>query len=369
MASTLTDIGQHAGCSTSTVSRVLNNSGPVSEDVRLRVESAVRKHGYVHRPFGRAMLSQKIGCDNAIILVYRPGPTESLSVNKNSQGPGIPQEIDEDEILSSSHQLSHGFYHLVMNGLVSECRHWKINTRLETCSHLDAKTLAEGSRNDNAPSVLFVGPYRPEVAKFASELASPMVFVGVNVESRHDTVTIDNYGGIRQAVTHLAELGHRDIGFVGVNGLPDFEERRFAFATYLRELGLPLREDWINLGSVQMAEITERTAAMLSRPERPTALVCGNDLTAMSTLQAAHRCGIRVPDDLSIVGFDDIPVATLTTPSLTTVHVPMQQIGRQAVRQMVIRDSCSEQETHRGCVTRVATDLVVRQSTAPLAKK
>ena len=387
MASTLTDIGQHAGCSTSTVSRVLNNSGPVSDGVRLRVESAVRKHGYIHRPSGRAVALQKLRCDNAVILVYRPGHVESLhetNVGQRFNSPlggsplepigGSPLEIDEDEILSSSNQLSHGFYHLVMDGLVKECRHWEINTQLETCSHLDMTSLATipafsgRSNGDAATSILFVGPYRPEVAAFAAECTTPMVLVGVNVESRHDTITIDNYGGIRQAVTHLAQLGHRDIGFVGVDGLPDFKERQFAFTTYMQELGLPIRDAWVNLGSVRMAEITERTAAMLSRPERPTALVCGNDLTAMSTIQAAHQCGIRVPDELSIVGFDDIPVATLTAPALTTVHVPMQQIGRQAVRQMVIRDSCSDQETHRGCVTRVATELVVRQSTARPAK-
>lgn len=365
MASTLTDIALHAGCSTSTVSRVLNNSGPVSERVRAKVETTVRHHGYVHRSGGRSLSSHRRLCEEAVILVYRPvplrpptaGTKEGVQVSASS-----PIALDDDP--SSSFQVVHGFYHMVMDGLTEECRRWEIATEVITCRSLDDPRLAEKRRSKAGKNLLFVGPYRSEVKDFADKTESPMVLVGINCPSRHDAITIDNHGGIRQALEHLVSLGHRDIGFVGTYGLPDFEERRFAFNAYAREFGVNLKESWINLGSVQVGDVADRTSKLLSQPDRPTALVCGNDLTAMSTIQGAHRCGLRVPDDLSVVGFDSLPVAELASPPLTSIHVPMEQIGRIAVRQLVIRDSCSETESYNGCITRVSTELKVRQSTA-----
>jgi len=302
---------------------------------------------------------------SAVVYVYRPGPVELVSRDEDGLHVNAPQQVNEREILTSSYQLSNGFFHLVVDGLLEECSHWKVETTIQATSQLDSNSLMRQVKNNDASAVLFVGPYREEVRQFIAEFPAPMVLVGVNYASRHDAVTIDNFGGIRQAVEHLAELGHRDIGFVGVRDMPDFEERRLAFMAYMQDAGLPVRDDWINLGTLQMAEITERSSKLLNRDQRPTALICGNDLTAMATIEAAKQCGLRVPEDLSVIGFDDIPVAGLVSPPLTTVHVPMQQIGRQAVRQMAIRDSCKDGLNYQGCVTRVATQLLVRQSTAP----
>lgn len=348
------------------MSRVLNNSGPVSAGVRQRVETAVRDHGYVHRNGARMQASQRHQCEEAVILVFRPGPLESPNpLSRAGVQVGPSHSITVDDNPSSGFQVAHGFYHQVMDGLMAECRHWDIATRIVTCSQLDGSVLPEKRRGEPSKNLLFVGPYRAEVEAFASKTVTPMVLVGVNHECRHDAITIDNHGGIRQVLKHLISLGHRDIGFVGANGLPDFEERRFAFNAYGREYGVNLRDSWVNLGSVQMGDVADRVAKLLSQPDRPTALVCGNDLTAMSTVQAAHRCGLRVPDELSVVGFDSLPVAELASPPLTSVHVPMEQIGRLAVRQLVIRDSCSEHKAYKGSITRVSTELVVRQSTAP----
>lgn len=366
VASTLTDIGQIVGCSTSTVSRVLNNSGPVSDKVRLRVESALREHGYVQRPSVRSTKTQRLDISNALILVYRPKDIvqplaeDEAKLRDESSAKGFRPRVP-----TANHQLTNGFFDVVLDGLLKECSHWKVISRVESTSHLDAEILEQEACGETPTSILLVGPYRPEVATLASQYNGLMILVGINHQSRHDAITIDNYGGTKQAVEHLAELGHRDIGFVGTNGLPDFDERRHAFETNLRELGLRVNKRWINLGSLQTEQVIQRMSEMLSGSQLPTALVCGNDLTAMATIQAAHRCGIRVPEDLSVIGFDDIPVATLTSPPLTTVHVPMQQIGRQAVRQMVIGDSCNDSSERHGCVTRVATTLVVRNSTAP----
>lgn len=309
--------------------------------------------------------SSRRQCEEATVLVYRPGPLESSQAAAGGRvriSDASPIAVDDNP--SSSFQVAYGFYHLVMDGLMEECLHWDIATQVVTCSSLDDQHLAEKKRGKAGKNLLFVGPYRAEVEAFVTKSQTPMVLVGINYECRHDAITIDNHGGIRQALKHLVALGHRDIGFVGANGLPDFEERRFAFNAYAREHDINLKDSWINLGSVQVGDVADRMSKLLSRSDRPTALVCGNDLTAMSTIQAAHRCGLRVPDDLSVVGFDGLPVAELASPPLTSVHVPMEQIGRLAVRQLAIRDSCSEHETYKGCITRVSTDLIVRQSTA-----
>jgi len=345
---------------------VLNNSGPVSDAVRNRVQDAVRQHGYIHNASKRPGSSQGLRGGSAVILLYRPGPIEILAEGADGVQVMAPAQVDSKRgVVTSLQQLSNGFFHLVFEGILEESNHWDVRTSLQTCSELDAEAVTRRMKNDDASALLFVGPYRPELESFIAEFSAPMVLAGTNYRSQHDAITIDNHDGIRQAVKHLAELGHRKIGFVGVNDMPDFEERRLAFLANMHVLGLPIREEWISLGSLQMAEITERTSALLSRSERPTALVCGNDLTAISTIEAAKRSGIRVPDELSVVGFDDIPVAMLNSPQLTTVRVPVQQIGRQSVRQLVIRDSCQEGIPYEGCVARVATRLIVRHSTAP----
>ena len=346
------------------MSRVLNNSGPVSEEVRDRVEKAVLQHGYVHQASRRAGGSRNGRCESAVILLFRPGPIETLAQDHEGVKVLTPKSVEECGAIQSLHQLSNGFFHLVFDGILEEANRREIRTSLLACSELDTVAVTDRLKNDHASCVLFVGPYRPELEPLVRDFQAPIVFAGLNYVSRHDSITIDNWGGIRQVVEHLVEQGHRDIGFVGVHNMPDFHERRLAFLAHMHDAGLPIRNEWISLGTLQMSEITQRVAKLLGQSHRPTALVCGNDLTAIATIEAARQQGLSVPQQLSVTGFDDIPVASVTSPALTTVHVPMHQIGRQSVRQMVLRHASPSDPEPFGCVTRVTTQLIPRSSTA-----
>ena len=165
------------------------------------------------------------------------------------------------------------------------------------------------------------GAHVPVVALWQGTQATGVASVGV-----------DNHAGIRAVLDHLIELGHRRIAFVGGRRLGDIKEREEAFVQYLARLREPLREGYVQHGANEPASSAAALERLLALPEPPTAVVASTDVLALGLLHAAYERGLRVPDQLSITGFDDIPVAAFTVPSLTTVRMPVREIIEQAVR-------------------------------------
>lgn len=193
-------------------------------------------------------------------------------------------------------------------------------------------------------------------------------------KGRVDGITVDNAGGGSLATRHLLDLGHRRIGFIsGPLRTASRIERLEGYRTALIDAGI--RHDpalvWegghaSGTGDVEGAEIgREGAKALLELDHPPTALVTINDMYALGAYAGVADCGLRVPDDISIVGFDDIAMASIANPPLTTIRQPLTTMMRQAVNILIDRLEGANPATPAAQIVTVPSDLVVRRSTAP----
>lgn len=175
------------------------------------------------------------------------------------------------------------------------------------------------------------------------------------------TVDADSYGGSLAAVSHLIELGHTRIAFIGGRSELDSSRlRENGYRDAMAAAGLEVPESYVRESRYD-PDVAEAIALeMLALPERPTAIFAANDVTALRVLGAAAMIGLRVPEDLSVVGFDDIPQASLASPHLTTVRQPLGAMGQAAMQMLLDLLAGKERDTH----VRMPTELVVRESTA-----
>lgn len=196
----------------------------------------------------------------------------------------------------------------------------------------------------------------------------PLVFMDVGqVGPKMSHVAVDYANGIRQAVDHVATLGHRQIGFIsGPLDLHSARTRRQAFLDALRAHGIAPDKRMIREGTHTAEGGQKAMAALLRLSRRPTAVVCSNDWTAIGALRAIHAAGLKVPADISLVGFDDIPLVSYTTPPLTSVRMSAADVGATAFEALF---KLIAEERLEGDVYQVPTRLIVRESTAKPASR
>lgn len=176
------------------------------------------------------------------------------------------------------------------------------------------------------------------------------------------TVEVDNIGGARAATEHLIELGHTRIAHIrGRTDLVSAEQREQGYREALQAAGLPYDPELVRVGGYRAVETTDAAHELLSLPNRPSAIFAANDLSAIRVLEVAAELGLRVPEDLSVVGFDNVPEAANATPALTTVSQPMHQIGAEAIRILMELLNGESKEEH----LRLPATMVIRASTAP----
>lgn len=230
----------------------------------------------------------------------------------------------------------------------------------------DSSRMATGVRRMLERKVDAVAIMTSEMDRsFTQELAGrdiPMVFLDVGTVEKHiSNIKVDYASGISQAVEHLIGLGHRRVAFIG--GPPDLKSARIRQSAFLkamqkRGMGDPA---WIETGNHRIDGGFQAMGRMLERTPLPTAVLCSNDLTALGALRAIRRKGLRVPDDISVVGFDDIALAEFTEPPLTTVRLPREEIAGKAFEALL----ASLSDTSRmGAEYQISPQLVVRESTA-----
>jgi len=173
---------------------------------------------------------------------------------------------------------------------------------------------------------------------------------------------VDYHHGIRQGVQHLAALGHRSISFVsGPMKLHSAQSRVAAFLQSLKECGIAPNPDSVIEGSHTMEGGVTAMEKILEAKLRPTAVMCSNDMTAIGVLHKLYRAGLRVPDDFSVIGFDDIHIAEVTIPPLTTIQMSRFELARAAVT--ALRAHVEESDSAQKREFRIQTNLVVREST------
>lgn len=364
---TVRDVGRHAKCSPATVSRAINNTAPVSDEVRRNVLEAMRKLGYAPRPQrprnGHASSVGSPVSGIASVVLYRHADMERLLIRDGDVLLRHAEHVPPQGILSKTLRLSVDFYMHIISGVVEELSAHGVDSSLRIVDDLESPALiAELGQPDRCGAIL-LGESGGVLEPLLAACPRPLVLVDILHPFWPDVVTTDNDAGIGLAVDHLVALGHRRIGFVGCSENPSYQERRAAFEHRIITLGLTCRPEWRYDGRQRIEDAIEGVLPMLRAGNRPSAIVCVADFLAIGVLRAARRCGLAVPQELSVVGFDDIDAASLMEPPLTTVRVPVHEMGRRAARQLLQAVQFGAPPHDVGCTLRLHPTLVQRAST------
>ena len=330
---TITAIAQEAGVSVPTVSRVLNGRSDVAPQTRERIEDLLRHHGYrrrVSRHRVRAGLVDLVfnDLDSTWAMELLRGVEEVM----HAAGVGT--------VVSAVHRRS------------GSTRQWLQNLRART-----------------SDGVIFVmsGP-APPVYTELRRLDVTMVVVDPAGGAAVDVPTVGatNWSGGLSATEHLASLGHRRIGIVtGPKHLLCSRARLDGYRAGLEAAGCDIDERLIRQGDFHHESGFAGGAALLALDHPPTAIFASSDQMAFGVYEAARHRGLRIPDDVSVIGFDDLPESRWASPPLTTVRQPLAEMGAQAARTVLRLAHGETVETPR---VELATNLVVRDSTAPIAR-
>jgi DNA-binding LacI/PurR family transcriptional regulator len=298
------DVARHAGVSVSTVSYVLNNSGPVATSRRARVLDAVRVLNYTPNESARSL---KRRSTSAIGLVVPDLANQFYALVSE----GVERVAAERDVL------------VVLCAPEATGRPEDHNARLLQSQRLDGVIYLSGI--GTTPTVIL------ELAK-----SGPVVLVDEHIPgSGLPAVVANGRRGAREVATYVLEQGHQRIAVIGGPPVLWTSEQRLAgYREAFAAAGLDPDAVPVRAGDYQQASGAELAEQLLSGPaeSRPTALLCANDLMAFGALEYCRAAGVRVPEDVSIAGFDDLPIARLITPALTTVRQPARELGYAAGR-------------------------------------
>jgi LacI family transcriptional regulator len=329
---TIRDVAARAGVSVATVSKVINERYGVSAATLARVRAVIDELGYEASLVAQSLRNHRTNVIGILVADLEPFSTELL-------------KGAADAIRGS------GFELVVYSagGRTGDPVGWE----KRYLSRLSG-TLVDGA--------VLVTP----AVSLEAVPGTPVVAVDPHTGPSHlPTIDSDNLRGAQLATEHLLELGHRRIAFLA--GRPDLQSAELRKTGYLRALtaaGIAPDEDLIRIGAYD-PEISAASAhALLTGPDRPTAVFAANDISAIATVGAAAELGLSVPDDLSVVGFDNVPESALCSPPLTTVNQPIREMGHRAIAMLIaLINGDDVEQTH---VT-LDTGLVVRRSTRALA--
>jgi DNA-binding LacI/PurR family transcriptional regulator len=323
---TIAYIAESAGVSVPTVSKVLNGKSGVSADTRARVEELINLHGY-RRPAGA-------GRSNVVELVFRE--LESMWAVEIIRGVEQVARRHRVGVMVSEFGL-HDSHGQTWDDTVS---------RRPNCVLSVAQLSAAEREQLTAKGIPFV------VFDPTGELPDGVPFVGAT-----------NWSGGRAATRHLTGLGHRRIAMIsGPQDVLFCCARLDGYRSAMGAAGLPVDPDLVVYADLTRDDGCAAARALLARPDRPTAVFAANDLQALGVYQAAREAGLRIPEDLSVVGFDDLPVVAWVDPPLTTVHQPLTEMA-VAATELALTLGRGERAPQSGL--EIATTLTVRGSTAP----
>ncbi len=328
---TIGDVAAQAGVSVATVSKVINDRYGVAEDTSARVRAVIDDLGYHASLVGQSLRSRRTKVIGVLVRDLEPFSAELLK--------GVARGIRDT-----------GYELIVFSGCgqAADQAGWE----RRYLSRISG-TLADGA--------ILVTP-----GSIDETYGTPVVAVDHNVQSSAlPTVDSENLKGAVAATEYLLGLGHRRIGFLA--GRHDLESARLRERGYRQALAtarVEVDESLVQVGGYDAATAAEPARRLLEVDPRPTAIFAANDVTALETIAVARSLGLRVPDDLSVVGFDNVPESALGDPPLTTVEQPIQEMGREAVRLLL---ELIEDPARPAARVILPTRLVVRQSCGPVA--
>lgn len=329
MRVTIRDVASRAGVSVATVSRVFNDSGPVHEETRRRIREAARELRYAPNSAARSLSTRRT----------------------NTLGVLLPDLHGE-------------FFSEIIRGidLAAQRRHHHL---IVSSSHNDRSEVEAALRTmrGRVDGLILMSP-AVDADTLVAELpdALPVVLLNCAVrDPRFDGLEIDNAGGTRAMVAHLVACGHQRIAMIhGASRNHDAAERRRGYRAALRAAGIEPRPEWEHAGDFTDAGGHAGAAALVRLTPRPTAILAANDAMAVGALSAVREAGLRVPEDVAVVGFDDVPIARYVQPPLTTVRVNIGELGARAAETLL--QALADGDAHRPRHVVLPTALVVRDS-------
>jgi LacI family transcriptional regulator len=334
---TIRQVADLAGVSTATVSRVINGRSDVSARAREAVLRVVREHGYSTNRTARGLSAGRTG------LV------------------GVTTPV-----------LHHSYFAVILDGAGEAL--YEQDMRMVLCpthhEHDREASLLERLMQGTTDGALLILPEEsPDELAALHEHGYRFVIADPlrQLDERVPTVSAAHSLGAGEAIEHLLALGHRRIAAVtGPRGWIATEERLRGYRGALAAAGVMPDPELVVESDFHAEGGVEAALSLLDLPDPPTAVFAFNDMLAIGVMQAARRRGVRIPEDLSVVGFDDTFEASIVTPTLTTVRQPLAEMGRMAVNLLVRR---LQNQRIEALHVQLETTLVVRESTAPPAPR
>lgn len=327
---TLSDVARLAGVSTATASKALNDRRDISPDTRSRVLDAVSRSGY-----------------------------------RRTTGAPAPRR---PTIVAIAESFASPYSSIILDGMAAAAA--AAGAELAVSHHPEAAETGDVDAwtkriADAAGVVLFPAELSASMLSAATNAGLTLVVIDPIGTPDDRTVTIGatNWQGGRTATEHMIELGHSRIAWIGgVPGSIPSEHRHLGFLSAMQSAGLTVDEAHVSQGGFSYRGGMAAAETILDSSLRPTAIVCGNDRVALGVIQAARARGMSIPNDVSVIGFDDIPQAAESQPALTTVKQPLGGMGKMAVETAL---SLSRGGSPTSAQVQLATTLIVRETTAP----
>ena len=325
-----------AGVSIATVSRCINNPEKVTEKTRLKVQKAILETGY---------------SPNTLAQSFRRGRTNLVMV-----------------VLPS---IGDPFFTDVMRGIrtAAKAKGYSVvieETQFNTMTADEIGAMLVSKQTDGIILLASMSPFGTEILSAKSRRRLPIV-IGCETISpelaEFPSVHIDNVAAAKEATNYLISQGHRRIAMIyGQASSLLTKDREYGYRAAMKQARLTIEEGWVVEGELSIEGAIRATRKLLNHQHRPTAIFCANDEMAIGCLHAVKSAGLRVPDDISVMGFDDIRYAEVTDPPLTTIGQPAEEIGERVMYRL-----CREIEDGRNGETKpeiVPHELIVRQSVA-----
>ena len=326
------DVARRAKVSTATVSRTVNQVATVDAQLAKRVWKAIEELGYYPNRQARALVSGRSRVFGLIV--------------SEITNPFFPEIVQTFETLAVEQH-----YEILLTSTIHDPKRMELAVRRMIEGRVDGVAiLTFGMEEDLLEHLRFRN--------------LPLVFVDIGPKApRVSNIRVDYADGIRQAVQHLAALRHERIGFIaGPLRLRSAMARKDAFQASMKEIGLPVKPDFLVEGDHRLEGGKRALKKLAELRERPTAVLCSNDMTAIGVMREAFELNIKVPQDLSVIGFDDIRMAEFLTPPLTTVQMSQSELARLAF-EALLKEVKRETPIPEGSEYVLKTHLVLRNST------
>lgn len=329
MSITIRDVAKEAGVSTMTVSRVVNNKGQVANETRIRVELAMKKLSYVPNMNAQNLVTNKTWTIGVIV----PDIANPFFASLVKAGEKICNERGYSMLIGNTE-----------GDLAIERRYISVY-KARMCE-----------------AIILVAPRIDDFELSELNKQIPLVVVDRTVPF-HDIVQVylDNTKGAEVATKHLLDLGHKRIGFImGPEEVPNSHTRYEGYAQALEEVGIPLLKELVYQGDFIVETGRRALDYFESLPEKPTAIFCSNDLMAIGIIERANELDIKIPDQYSLVGFDNIFLSSLVNPTLTTISYPILEMGTKAIT-LLLDSLLSESKAQMS--ENLEHNLIIRDST------